>query len=341
MKNFLVIVLIFFCALFIYGEDIITLPEVNKPRTIQIDGDQIFITENVRINIYSITTQKFIKFFGKRGEGPGEFKIMDNAEAGVGVQISIRPGYILVNSIGKLTWFDRIGKYIKEVNTHKSRGPYGRNFIPIGNNFVAYDFVREEKTGYITISLFNMKLKKLKDLYRHPFFVQHGKKTNPEIWRPSVFFVLGDSIFLDTQEGAIEVYDPTGKRKLSIAPDYPLAKETTGRIEAYWDFLKADPRFRDHIHIFKDTLEFPKHLPLIRYYTIDQKYIYVLTNRQKEGQGWFFIIDHEGNIVRKLWAPLLDKTPIEPYPYTVHNGSLYQIVENPDTDEWELRIRKL
>ena len=266
---------------------------------------------------------------------------MDNAQSGVGVQISIMPEFILANSIGKITYFDRNGKYLKEVNTHRSRGPYGRNFIPVEENFVAYDFVSEEQTFYVTVSLFDPELKKLKDLYRHPFFVQRGKKTNPEVWRPSVYYVSGNHIFLDTQDGSIEVYDPEGNKKLSIASTYPVVKETTERINAYWDFLKADPRFREHMQLFKDTLEFPNHLPLIRFYSLDQKYIYVLTNQQKGGESLFFVLDHAGKTVRKLWAPLLDKTPIEPYPYTIHNETLYQVVENPDTDEWELRIRKL
>ena len=341
MKRLFIIIMIYGCSYFISAQNVITLPEINKPRTIQIFDNQIFITENVKISIYSAKTQKLIRSFGKRGEGPGEFKIMDNAEAGLGVQISIKSDFILANSIGKITYFDRNGKYVKEVNTHRSRGPYGSNFIPVGKNFVAYDFVYEGQTGYVTISLFGPDLSKIKDLYKHPFFVQRGKKTNPEIWRPTVYYVSGNQIFLDLQNGAIEIYNSQANNERSIKPQYPLVKESAGRVKAYLDFLKSDPRFRDQFHLIKDSLEFPRYLPLIRFFNLDKNYIYVLTNEQKEGKNRIYILDYNGKIIRSIWTPLQNKSPIEPYPYVICNETIYQIVENPDTDEWELHIRKL
>jgi hypothetical protein len=30
--------------------------------------------------------------------------------------------------------------------------------------------------------------------------------------------------------------------------------------------------------------------------------------------------------------------PVEPSPYTIWGGKIYQIVENPETEKWELNI---
>ncbi len=339
-KKILILLLVLSSAM-IWGQKVVPLPQIAKPETLSLYKNQIFITENVKVHIFSTLDYRHLMQFGKRGEGPGEFKIQDNVEVGIGIQISVRSDYILVNSIGRLSYFSRDGKYLREINTHKGRGPYGNNFTPIGANFVAYDFVNQNNTRYVTIVLYNSKLEPIKELYRHLFFVQPGKKTNPEIWRPSVFYVKKDKIFIDHEDGSINIYDHQGQQVKRIKSQYPLVKETSTRINNYNEFLRTDPRFRHQWDFIKKTLEYPKHLPLIRYYSVDNNHIYVLTNQKEGKKSLIYILDHKGIVKQKAWLKLLDKSPIEPYPYTINKGRLYQIFENDDTEDWELHITKI
>ena len=131
MKQTLFVLLCFCFVTAAFAGKVVPLPDITKPKTITVIDNQVFITENIRVTIYSAKDFKKITAFGKRGEGPREFKIMDNAEIGIGVQVSVQPDYILVNSIGKISYFSRTGEYLREVNTHLARGPYGHNFTPI------------------------------------------------------------------------------------------------------------------------------------------------------------------------------------------------------------------
>jgi hypothetical protein len=38
---------------------------------------------------------------------------------------------------------------------------------------------------------------------------------------------------------------------------------------------------------------------------------------------------------------LIFENILQYYPYTIHNGSLYQLIENEDTEEWELHVNGL
>jgi hypothetical protein len=322
-------------------EKIVVLPELQKPKTITLKKRQIFITENVKVLVYSAENFKLLHTFGKRGEGPGEFKIMDNAEIGIGVQISVQPDYILANSIGRISYFTREGKFIKELTTQMSRGPYGHNLIPLGKWFVGYGFMMEGKTWYVCINLYDQNIKPVKELYRHLFFVQPGKKTDPEKWRPSLFYVSKGRIILDREDGTIDILDRQGKRIKSFTHPYPKISETRSRIDKYLNFLKTDPRFRENFEFLRNTLEFPDYLPLIQYFTVDDDHIYVLTQKKRGEDNQMFVFDYQGRLLKEIWIKLAEKTPIEPYPYTIDQGVLYQLKENLETESWELVVTEI
>ena len=341
MKTVLLFMSMWLFAGITMAERIVTLLDLQKPKTITVKDGQIFVTENVLIKVYSATDYRLLHTFGKRGEGPGEFKIMDNAEIGIGVQISVQPEYILANSIGRISYFSRSGEFIREMNTQLGRGPYGHNFTPVGDLFVGYGFRMEGQVRYVTINLYDRSIKKVKELYRHLFFVQPGKKSDPEIWRPSLFYVSRNRIVIDREDGIIDIFNQKGEKIRSITHPYPRVKETQTRIQDYLDFLKKDPRFREDFDFYKKMLEFPEYLPLIRFFSVDDERIYVLTNQKKAEKSQLLIFDYRGKILKKTWVKLAEKTPIEPYPYTIRDGILYQLKENLEEEEWELHIHKI
>jgi hypothetical protein len=105
----------FLCCLFLclllftvsgYGKDIIPLPELQKPSYILIDENHLYVKERFSISIYSLKDFKLIKKFGKEGEGPQEFTRAIN--------LDICDDYLAVISCGKISYFNRNGKFIRE-----------------------------------------------------------------------------------------------------------------------------------------------------------------------------------------------------------------------------------
>jgi hypothetical protein len=84
---------------FSFGKTTAVLPDIYKPGFLSIDGCNVYIIDRDTVNIYSFGDYKFKKKFGDRGEGPQEFKYE------IGFLINTSTEYILVESLGKMSYF--------------------------------------------------------------------------------------------------------------------------------------------------------------------------------------------------------------------------------------------
>ena len=78
---------------------VVILPHVNGPNNIAVDEEKIYITQRATIYIYSRNDYRFIGRFGKKGEGPGEFRLDDDNTVFLGV----RSNDLIVNSVGRIS----------------------------------------------------------------------------------------------------------------------------------------------------------------------------------------------------------------------------------------------
>ena len=123
------------------------------PDAILINDNQLYITEGSSVLIYSMKDFKLIKKFGRKGEGPEEFKGKP--------QLNVQGDYIIVNSRAKVSFFTKNGTFIREVNHILS----GRTFQPLGDGFVGYHSgADEDEIRYSGIYIYNLQL----------LYVQHG-----------------------------------------------------------------------------------------------------------------------------------------------------------------------
>ena len=76
-----------------FAEKAAVLPELSDPASFHIDGERIYIVERTTIHIYSSKDYTLIKKFGKRGEGPGEFRTGQESS----VLLYVQPDYLQVN----------------------------------------------------------------------------------------------------------------------------------------------------------------------------------------------------------------------------------------------------
>ncbi len=77
----IVIILLFFVGSFgelLMAKKVVTLSGILAPSDIKIDEERIYITQHEEIYIYSLKDYRLIKKFGRKGEGPGEFKLSDD-----------------------------------------------------------------------------------------------------------------------------------------------------------------------------------------------------------------------------------------------------------------------
>ena len=139
MKKLVLIVLLIILSVFLFGEKIVPLPELQKPENIIIDQGQILMTEFPNVYVYSLEDFKLIVKFGKKGEGPQEFFNY------VRIQLDPKqPEYIIVGSHMKMSYFTREGKFVKEA---RSKGDSGASvYKPLGDKYVSYGFAAERET---------------------------------------------------------------------------------------------------------------------------------------------------------------------------------------------------
>ncbi|UCH93268.1 MAG: hypothetical protein JSV88_23725, partial [Candidatus Aminicenantes bacterium] len=86
MKRFITIIILI-TAIPVWAKTIIPLPHLEKPETITVKDEGLYITERESMLVYSLPDFKLKNKFGKGGEGPGEFKVM-----GLGIRICVEPG---------------------------------------------------------------------------------------------------------------------------------------------------------------------------------------------------------------------------------------------------------
>ncbi|HLP44706.1 MAG TPA: hypothetical protein VK469_02100, partial [Candidatus Kapabacteria bacterium] len=61
-------------------------------------------------------------------------------------------------------------------------------------------------------------------------------------------------------------------------------------------------------------------------------------HKKEAEKSEFYIFDIKGTFLKKIMLPLKEKDERLWYPYTIGNGKLYQLVEDEDTETWELHV---
>lgn len=331
--NLLVILLIF--PLVVFSTKIVPLPNLINPDSIVISEGQIYITDGENIYIYNMDfTLK--KKFGKRGEGPGEFKI--NPAGIVKLQIYLQSDHILVNNIGRVSFFTRDGIYKNQTNVVS-----GLNFQPIGKGFVGYTGNKRVKgILYLSINFYDANFKKVKEIYSRKYYVQAhidfnliklgcGNKGRAH------YLTYDNKIFIEGENDTIHVFDENGNKIYDIHLDYEKLKITKKHEEVIVKDLCV--LFDSSImrRLIKEKGKFPTYFPA-RFFSIANGKIYIPTYRKENGKNEFVILDIKGKFIKKTFLPFKDQTLLMPYLYTIYNNTLYQLYDNEDSEAWEVRI---
>lgn len=327
---------------FIFAEKVATLSRLVYPRKIIVDNNRIYISDYPFIYIYSGTDYRLLKKFGGAGQGPGEVymdaQLIHQKEKGL--QFYLQPDYVLVNSMGRISFFSRQGKFRRMIRFNPFRS--GRRFIPLGRNFSAWENVRTRGDMHTAVNLYGPDLKKIKELCRgdFPFIFSSGSPTKVHFFRLEgpIYETCDNKLFASfngIQEFAIEVFDENGKKLHTISRDHEKIKCTENDVRKYKSEFK---------YLYKRALEqnlkntlFPEYYPAIRHFSIANSKIYILTFKKEGNRSEFVIFDLKGNFLKKTMFPVREMNAKRFYPYSIFDGRFYQIVENED-EIWELHV---
>lgn len=326
---------------------VVPLAQLEKPNSITVDKDQVYITDQGTISIYSLKDFKLKKTFGKTGEGPGEFKLLPQDK--IGLRIVVHNDYIIVNSINRLSFFTKTGEFkdqfylIDPVQFLK----------PLGTKFVGFKGINYDDILFIAINLYAPKnakpkvVKIEKEIWRKEHYGQMSHipdclrlamALKEESRRGALYQVYNNHVFIEGNNNEIHVFDDSGNKQYTIHHDYEKIKVPDSFKQKVMAFFEK--RYPTIYRMAQHQGKFPDYFP-IRYFHASDNKIYVLTFKNQDNKSEFYLLDVKGKFLKKVMVPFADVEFLQAYPYTINNGQLYQLQENPDAGEWELHIHKL
>ncbi len=331
MKKIILLLLILMVTLFLYPSKVTTLTEVMKPGTISVDENQLYITEGASIFIYSLKDFSLLKKFGKQGQGPQEFALHPR----VPVSLDVSTDKIIVNSLGKVSYFSKSGGFLKEIRAM----PNFFNFQPLGDQFLGLGQSFEKNALFNTVNLFDANLKKIKEIYRADSGLKGPGKGIRVIQKQFVFQGYKNKILLPgSQENFIDAYDTQMKKLFTIKVKDEKLKVTQDFKDKVIHYLKTSVRTKDIYEFLLKPVTFPDYYPAMQAFFVIDDRIYVMIWKKEHQKNQFYIYDMNGKFLKEQWIPLAYQNELEPYPLTLKNGKLYQLIEDLEEEVWNLHI---
>jgi hypothetical protein len=189
-------------------ENLGVLDGVLKPSTIDIQKDRLFVMDTEQVRVYSMKDLSLIKSFGKKGEGPGEYKIHPD----IPLSLKAFNDFLIVESIDKLSYFSLDGKYLKE----KRKSPLLGKISQIGKNYIGRRIIHPQDGSHSTsaIKIYDHNFNEIRELYKQKFLRQ-GAYPNFRwiLGKECLLYQVADNkIFVEKSDKdfLIDVYDFKG-----------------------------------------------------------------------------------------------------------------------------------
>lgn len=342
-KTITLFITLFLATLFLNSATkVIPLQGLNKPeQQVAVDNDRMYVIEGTTIYIYSLSDFKLIKKFGKRGEGPQEFMTSPYMGPVGALWIDVESEHLLVKSLGKLSWFTKNGDFVKET---KSPVPFLWMFYTHGEKYVGLKYEVGD-VRYDVLAAFNEKLEEIKELDRMEDGFQLGKgmtvlKQNP------VQRVYKDRLYTAWDINfQIKVYDTDFKLLFSIKHPVERLKVSEDLKKKIIEFFKTSQMTKNYYEMMK-PIRFPESFPALQNLFISEDKIYAITFNSTSPDEFTdntetLIFNLKGKFLEKVILPIKRMDPIMQYPFTIHKGKLYQLIENEDEEQFEVHITEI
>ena len=321
-----------------FGRQPILLTGLGRPVAIDVDQTQLYVTENARVIVYSLHDFSRVHAFGTPGQGPGEFHTLPH----VHITLDCSTDELIIGSIRKISYFSKSGQFIREVKA----GNIALRLIlldqrPEGDRFLGWSQRAQDGVNYNTIVAFDHRLNRIKQLYREKDPFQGPGNGYDMLPKTFDFRSMGGKIFIPGQDAAsIDVLNGELARIRTIRIQQEPIKVTDAFKRRMTEFIKTSPETKNAYPMIK-PLRYPKYFPTIQGFTVDRERLYVMTWKREKGANEFHIFDLAGRFKSKRMIPVAYESDNQAYPWILKRGKLYQLIENPAQQEWELRITPL
>ncbi len=289
-----------------------------------------------RIFMYSIVPFRKVGEFGRKGEGPGDI----NSQFGT---ITLYGNDVYISQYPRLSVFSKSGRFRKVMKCSEAG-----SFFPLGQNFVGTQY--GNKPGDISEQqyfLFDSQLKKKKEIFRteskafawrvkNRFHLRYVRSCSKAV-------VYNDRLFIgNPYQGFIfPVFDAKGNKLYEIRRDYEKRKVTVEYKD--WSVAKVKKAFGKQWppYMARAKIIFPEYFPAYINFTVADGKLYVFLHPVNDRGQEVHCFDLSGKLLKKATITLNGYSVDEKSKISIKDNRLYYMVDNPETEKWEIHAEEL
>jgi hypothetical protein len=326
------------------AEKIVPLNEIIDAYIVRVGHGRVFVVDREDLAVYSLDDFRFLGRIGRKGQGPGEFEMLQD--------LDILPDGLLVRSMNKIHYFSKDGVFERAVVIPSQR--YGGYPVPFGNRFVWFygDFQEDGSLGPPKGHLCDENLNPIKDVFGEapgspppppppiPGAGSPGKKRDvPMIFDFFSYRTEDDKIFIaDSRQGlSISVFNNKGDFLYEIRHEVNRVKVPAGYKD---DILKKQPPTARYWASFNPVV--PQFFPIFFGFKIDGGKIYAIATEQKDNFHEIIVMDLAGKILRRSYgfplAPNWFAIASTNLRFDIHQDKIFYLEYNDAAERFELHI---
>ncbi len=313
--------------------------DFSNPNLYYIDNKYFYVIDNYEnAYIYKTDDYSFYKKFGRKGEGPGEWRLFS------GAYFYPNKNKIMIYGMGKIIYYTKEGEYLSEFK-------YIEHPKPIGKNYVRTDYYyspeNEENDSYLESNVLRKKIilldsefkdKKIlveKDLIGAKY-VYKGSKIIAWCFSPVLNYrTYEDKIVIgysNKESFDFWIFDSKGREIRRIRKRY-FKMEVPREIK---DKLVSSNYKSRANHNKKVNYKFFKYYPSFSNFEVYDGKIYVYMYPEK-GMQRVMIMDMKGRFINSILIPF-EFEDYRDFHRSVdnYNGYEYFILLSEDEKKWEL-----
>lgn len=319
----------------IYGKEVFSLEEelsigeaegreeymFSQIRSVAVDDEERIYVLDYKENNVKIYDKngKFVKKFGKKGQGPGEFFLPRTV-------IITNQDEILVQNIRSLAFFSLEGDFKRSLSAAQVR--LGTFNIDSDGNIISLCIIREDENPRYELKKFDSELNYLYSLGSSPLPNARRDGFNP------LFPVLRWNVINRNQivcgymkEYELKVFDAKGNLIRKILKEYTPLEVTQEDVDERLEGEELPPQF-------KESMVIPKYHCPFRWMIADvEGRIFVWTyERVADGEGYYYdVFDAEGKYIVKV--------PLKTRPLLFKNNKLFTLEEDEEGYQFVKRYK--
>ncbi|MGE5343133.1 MAG: hypothetical protein ACM3SY_16790 [Candidatus Omnitrophota bacterium] len=157
----------------------------------------------------------------------------------------------------------------------------------------------------------------------------------------SDFTVYDNKIFIwETTSGGccVFIFDSNGNELNRIKLNLENQKISQAFKDKYIEYWKTFSKAWEYLNA-RCNVFFPEYFPYFQKIEVNKGKIYIYTYNFKGNEREVIITDLKGKVLKKIFVPLMYF--INGIDYTIDDDNFYYVIENEESEEWELHMVNL